>query len=140
MLYFVYEICAGNIQAKKGAYSMIFIAGISPRLRQLGYAHAICPVCRANVQLHIVKQSQCISLFFIPLIPFGGEYIATCAGCASVFALRKEAGKGFEREPERALTPDDLELIKNNHATRCSRCDYRAQPGYAYCPGCGERL
>ena len=119
---------------------MIFIAGISPRLRQLGYTRAACPACGADGRLHIVKQSQCVSLFFIPLIPFGGEYTATCGGCASVFALSKEAGKRFEREPEQPLSPYDLELIKNNHSVCCSRCAHRAQPGYAYCPGCGERL
>ena len=119
---------------------MIFIAGISPRLRQLGYARATCPACGASGRLHIVKQSQCVSLFFIPLIPFGGEYIATCGGCASVFALRKEAGREFERRPEQPFSPYDLELIKNNHSVCCSRCRHRAQPGYAYCPGCGGRL
>jgi len=119
---------------------MIFIAGVSPRLRQLGYAQTTCPACNAGGRLHIVKQSQCISLFFIPLIPLGGEYIVTCGGCASVFALRKEAGREFERAPERPLNPYDLELITNNHAGRCFKCGQRAQPGYVYCPACGERL
>ena len=119
---------------------MIFIAGVSPRLRQLGFAGGVCPACGVSGRLHIVKQSQYISLFFIPLIPFGGEYIATCGGCASVSALRKESGKRFEREPERPLGLHDLELIKNNHGARCSRCGRRAEPGYVYCPGCGDRL
>ncbi|MCL2856510.1 MAG: zinc ribbon domain-containing protein [Oscillospiraceae bacterium] len=119
---------------------MIFIAGISPRLKQLGFAGGICSTCKASGRLHIVKQSQCVSLFFIPLIPFGGEYIATCGSCASVFALRKEAGKRFEREPERPLSSHDFEVIKNNHCMRCSRCGHRAEPGFVYCPGCGSRL
>jgi len=119
---------------------MIFIAGVSPRLKQLGIAGGLCPVCGASGRLHIVKQSQCVSLFFIPLIPFGGEYTATCGSCASVFALRKEAGKRFEREPGRHLGHYDLELIKNNQTQRCTQCGHRAEPGFTYCPGCGSRL
>ena len=119
---------------------MIFIAGVSPRIKQLGFAGGVCPACGASGRLHIVRQSQCVSLFFIPLIPFGGEYIATCGSCASVCALRKEAGKLFERDPGLPLHPHDLELIRDNRVLRCSRCGHRAQPGFVYCPGCGDRL
>ena len=119
---------------------MFFIVGVSPRLRQLGSASGVCPACHTSGRLCIVKRSQWATLFFIPLIPFGGEYIATCNGCASVLAVRKDAGRRFERDPGAPLGLYDFEIVQDNHGPRCPRCGHRANPGYAFCPGCGSRL
>ena len=119
---------------------MIFIAGVSPRLKQMGQANGGCPACNVSGQLYIVKQYRCVTFFFIPVIPFGGEYIATCGSCASMMALRKDAGKQMERNPDHPIGPYDLEIVSNNHGPRCPRCGRRIGAGYSFCPGCGVKL
>ena len=119
---------------------MFFIAGVSPRLRQLGIASSACPACKESGRLHIVKQCQSISVFFIPLFSFGADYIATCGSCASIMALAGKIGKRLEKDPSMPLDPHDLQVVKNNHAPKCPNCRWRASTGYSFCPGCGHRL
>ena len=119
---------------------MFFIAGVSPRLRQLSVANGSCPACKESGRLHIVKQSQSLSVFFIPLLSFSVDYIATCGGCASIMALSGKTGKKLEKDTSIPLSPDDLQIVKNNHGSRCPHCRWRASSIYSFCPGCGGKL
>ena len=119
---------------------MIFVAGVSPRLKQLGMIKGACPACAESGRLHIVKQCQAFSLFFIPVLSFGCGYIVTCASCASIMALRKNTGKKLEKDPAMSIGHDDLELLKNNHGPRCPHCKGRASDAFNFCPGCGSKL
>lgn len=119
---------------------MIFVAGVSPKLKQTGTAECICPACGSAARLHIVKQYSVVTLFFIPVIPFGAEYIATCPVCASVLGLPKEVGRNLERNPGANLDPRDLTVIKSNMGMHCRSCGSRVQQDQNFCPKCGERL
>ena len=120
---------------------MIFIAGLSPRLKQLGVASATCPGCGLGGRLNIVRQGQYISLFFIPIIPLGrGEYIATCGGCAGIFLLNQQAGRRFERSPDIPIGRGEFELYRQGYGGACNHCGRPAEEGHTFCPGCGNRI
>jgi len=120
---------------------MFFIVGVNPRLRPLGAANGVCPACKnEGGQLHIVKQHQSLSVFFLPLFSFGSDYIATCGSCASVMSLEGKTGKRLEKDPSMPIPPGDLQVVKNNNLPRCRGCGRRASFGYSFCPGCGGGL
>ncbi|MCL2580641.1 MAG: zinc ribbon domain-containing protein [Oscillospiraceae bacterium] len=119
---------------------MIFIAGVSPRLKQLGMVKGACPACSETGRMHIVKQCQSLSVFFLPLLSFGCGYIVTCSGCASIMVLRKNTGKKLEKDPGTPVSQYDLEMLKNNHGPRCPHCKGRASDDFNFCPSCGSKL
>jgi len=120
---------------------MFFIVGVNPRLRPLCAAHGACPACGKEVgHMHITKQCQSLSVFFVPLVSFGADYIATCGNCASVMSLNRKTGKQLEKDPSMPLGPYDLQVVKNNNQPRCAGCGRRANSSYSFCPGCGGRL
>jgi len=119
---------------------MIFIGGVGSHIKAVGAVEGTCPACGRSASLHVTKKYSVVTLFFIPVIPFGAEYIATCPSCASLMELRRDKGKQIEKQPGAILYPDDLQVLKNNRGITCSRCGARVQPGQNYCPTCGERL
>jgi len=120
--------------------SMIFVAGISPKLKPTGSTECPCPACGRIASLYIVKQYSAVTLFFIPVILFGAEYIATCSSCASTLALPKDKGRALERDSGARLYPEDLSIVKNNAGQCCNRCESRVQPDQNFCPKCGGKL
>jgi Zn finger protein HypA/HybF involved in hydrogenase expression len=118
---------------------MFFVAGLSPKLYQIGSVTGECPACGGE-KLFLVKKSQALSIFFIPVVKFGGEYLATCGTCASVMELHKEAGKRAEKDLHTTLSAHEMRVIKNNAGHRCSQCGRRVYEDESYCPGCGHKL
>lgn len=119
---------------------MFLIAGLNPKLQQMGAADGECPACGARGKLFLVKQSQALTLFFISVFKFGGEYIATCSSCASVMELDKDAGRRAERDPGATLYAAELHVIKNNARPVCPGCGRRVADDHSFCPGCGHKL
>lgn len=119
---------------------MFLIAGLSPKISHVGSVDGHCPACGSKGKLFVVKQSQALSLFFIPLLKFGGEYLATCGRCASVMEVEREAGKRTERDLGTSLKAGEMQVVKNNYGPTCSACGRRVYSDQSYCPGCGEKL
>ena len=119
---------------------MIFIGGISPRIKPAGVASGTCPACGRAASIHVSKKYSVVTLFFIPVIPYGTEYIATCSSCASVMLLQKEKGRAVEHDPAAVIDGSELQILKNNVGTTCPGCNARISSNRNYCPTCGERL
>ena len=119
---------------------MFFIAGFGSRIRERSPAKGICPACGEIGFLHIVRESQTLSLFFIPVASFGGKYLATCTACASVMELSREAGKRCEKDPTGQIGYGELTVLKNNYAAKCPCCGRKIFDDHIYCPRCGEKV
>jgi len=119
---------------------MIFIGGVSPRVKPSGNAACSCPACHKDTTLFACKKETVFSLFFIPIIPFHTSYILTCPICASVMGLDKEKGRNLERNPHMRLFPEDLTILQNNAGTLCPHCGGPVSGGQNFCPACGQRL
>ena len=67
-----------------------------------------------------------ISLFFIPLIPIKrGEPFLECNRCGGVF---DETGHPY-------VSP-----VEDRSAGTCPQCGRPINPGFRYCPNCGQRI
>lgn len=119
---------------------MIFIAGVGSRIKPSGNAACTCPACGKSVSLHLCKRYNIVTLFFVPLVPFGANYLATCPSCASVLGVDAKQGRLVERKPGADISPDNLEIVQNNAALICNRCGGRVEHEQNFCPTCGYRL
>lgn len=119
---------------------MIFIGGVSPKIKPSGNAQGVCPACNRRVSFHACKKYSVVTLFFIPVIPFGASYLVTCSACASVLSLSKDKGRALETGKLHTIEYADLEILQNNAGRACPRCDGRVETGQKYCPTCGEKL
>ena len=75
---------------------MFFIMGSDGKVQQLGNVSAVCSRCGRR-SFSLCKSYEYIHLFFIPVFRYHVQYIATCPGCASVYAVDPEAGKEVEK-------------------------------------------
>lgn len=62
---------------------MLVIFGFKHSSRNLGLAQATCPHCGNRAAQRVDRDKRAFSVFFIPLIPLGSSYSATCTACAS---------------------------------------------------------
>lgn len=60
---------------------MLVIFGIKNSSRNLGLAQATCPRCGHRAAQRVDRRKRAFSLFFIPIIPLGSSYEATCTAC-----------------------------------------------------------
>ena len=118
---------------------MFFIAGVGSRVKPTGSGDCICPACGRQVSLHTLKKYSVVTFFFVPIIPFGTNYLATCPSCASVMQLDKGKGRSLERDPETRLYPEDLQVVQNNAGPTCLHCGARVSQSQNFCPNCGEQ-
>lgn len=65
---------------------MFVIFGLSPKSKTIGQGIFQCPRCRSAQGYKLQKRKQCISLFFIPLIPIKRlEDLVKCNQCKTQF-------------------------------------------------------
>ena len=102
-----------------------FIGGVQPKKRKIGDQPRTCPSCGLP-SARLKRVDYYISLFFIPLIPIKqGERFLECERCGGVFSESGETHiAAFRPQPSRA----------------CPRCGETVDPGFLYCPHCGNRL
>jgi len=120
---------------------LFFIAGITPKSKSLGRCKCVCPFCGKAADLQISKNYSVFTFFFIPIVPFGGSYHATCPNCAGVMNLSKEKGKAFEQNHNSVICGGDLHVMQNNagHHT-CPSCGTPIITNQNFCYHCGARL
>ena len=53
-------------------------------------APAVCPNCHNHVFMHHIKSEKKVSLYFVPLIPYGTDEYLSCPTCRHGLQLRPE--------------------------------------------------
>jgi len=119
---------------------LFLIAGIIPKNKPLGGCRCVCPACGRTADLQINKKYSVFTFFFIPIIPFGGSYHATCPNCASVMKLSKEKGRAFEHNNGSVIYGGDLHITQNNAGHACPSCGTQIITNQNFCYQCGSRL
>ena len=103
---------------------MIFIAGVSPKIKILDRNPRRCPVCGLN-QAHYKRMDHYLSLFFIPILRVKkGEPFIMCDRCERSF---KEFGP-------------DLTRPQREGAGTCRYCGKDVGGGFKFCPYCGKQI
>ena len=62
---------------------MRFIVGFKNSARTLRLAQATCPHCGNRAGQRGDRRTRAFSVFFIPIIPLGSSYEATCTACGA---------------------------------------------------------
>ena len=57
-------------------------------------APAVCPNCHNHVFMHHIKSEKKVSLYFVPLIPYGTDEYLACPTCRHGLQLRPEQRDG----------------------------------------------
>jgi hypothetical protein len=68
----------------------MIIFGFRTFVVQLGIVQSACSAAGHEVAWRIVRARRVFTLFFIPVIPYRTQYIATCTYCGSVEVIDKE--------------------------------------------------
>lgn len=121
---------------------MFFIMGSDGKVQPLGDVSAACARCGRRGMFSLCKSYQYIHLFFIPVFRYHVQYIATCPGCASVWAVDPEAGRAVEKGRLAELPASAMTLIRGTDAApgACPRCGAQNPQGSLFCNRCGGRL
>jgi len=70
----------------------------SGQAKDLGeVAPARCPRCRNDVYLHFVKSEKRVSLYFVPLVPYGSDEYLLCPICGNGLQVRPEHRPAIDR-------------------------------------------
>jgi uncharacterized protein YbaR (Trm112 family) len=93
---------------------MVVVFGWGGETKDLGeVAPAICPRCRNTVFLHHIRTDKRVSLYFIPLVPYGTDEYLACPICRNGLQVRKEQRAAIEgmrnetRQFRRGVIPED---------------------------------
>jgi ribosomal protein S27AE len=106
-------------------WGFIFIGGVQPRKRRVDDQPRTCPSCGLP-SARLKRLDYYISLFFIPLIPIKqGEQFLECERCGGVFSETGEVKR---------------EAYPRVSSETCPRCGDVVDPGFRYCPHCGQQL
>ena len=74
---------------------MLVIFGFKNSARNLGLAQAICPRCGHRAAQRVDRRKRAFSVFFIPIIPLGSSYEATCTACGSTTKISRDQAEGI---------------------------------------------
>jgi uncharacterized CHY-type Zn-finger protein len=103
---------------------MIFIAGVSPKIKILDQNPRRCPICGLN-QAYYKRVDHYLSLFFIPIIRVKkGEPFIMCDGCEQTL---HEFGLDYTRQHQA-------------EAGTCRYCGKTLGGDFKFCPYCGRPL
>jgi RNA polymerase subunit RPABC4/transcription elongation factor Spt4 len=103
---------------------MIFIAGVSPKIKVLDQNPRRCPVCGLH-QAYNKRTDHYLSLFFIPILRVKkGEPFLACDRC---------------EQTAQAPGPD-LTRQQYEEARTCRYCGKALNKDFKYCPQCGKRI
>lgn len=103
---------------------MIFIGGITPKIKILDEQPVLCPVC-GLAQARYKRVDHYINIFFIPVLRVKkGEPFLMCERCERAV---QEMGPEYEQY-----------LEQGNAA--CPECGRSLHPEFTYCPHCGKKI
>jgi len=64
--------------------------GLRRRAQRLGTVLQLCSRCHTPAAQSVIRVRTFFTLFFVPLIPLGSKYRATCTLCGSTVSIPKE--------------------------------------------------
>ena len=103
---------------------MIFIAGVTPKIKVLDQNPRRCPVCGLN-QAYYKRMDHYLSLFFIPILRVKkGEPFIMCDRCEQTF---HELGADFTSHQQKG-------------AQTCRYCGKNVGSDFKFCPYCGKNI
>jgi RNA polymerase subunit RPABC4/transcription elongation factor Spt4 len=103
---------------------MIFIAGVSPKIKVLDQNPRRCPVCGLH-QAYNKRMDHYLSLFFIPILRVKkGEPFLACDRC----------------EQTAQAPGSDLTQPPREEAKACRYCGKNVGNDFKFCPYCGKRV
>jgi DNA-directed RNA polymerase subunit RPC12/RpoP len=103
---------------------MIFIAGVSPKIKVLDQNPRRCPACGLH-QAYYKRTDHYLSLFFIPILRVKkGEPFIKCDRCEQKL---HEFGPDFNRQ-------------QNEGSQSCRYCGKDVGNDFKFCPYCGKRI
>jgi hypothetical protein len=65
----------------KGVTHMLFLFGLRTRAKSLGQVERLCSKCARPTVHNAVESRRWFTLFFIPVIPLGGNQVVRCGVC-----------------------------------------------------------
>lgn len=74
---------------------MFFIFGVRNSSRNLGLSQATCLNCGNVAAQRVDRRKRTFSLFFIPVIPLGSSYTATCTACGITTKIDRSRADGI---------------------------------------------
>ncbi len=77
------------------AGGMLFIFGFKNSSRNLGLAQAVCPRCGRRAAQRVDRRKRAFSVFFIPIVPLGSSYEATCTACGVSTGISRTQAEGI---------------------------------------------
>jgi len=103
---------------------MFFIAGISPKIRQLDNNPRRCSACGLS-RAYLRRMDHYLSLFFIPVLRVKkGEPFIICDRC-------EQKASGLNAGYFTGTDPSQL---------RCPTCGSNVLSDFKYCPYCGKSI
>ena len=103
---------------------MIFIAGVSPKIKVLDQNPRRCPACGLH-QAYYKRMDHYLSLFFIPILRVKkGEPFIICDRC---------------EQTANTIGPD-FNQPQTKDARTCRYCGKALDEDFKYCPHCGKRI
>lgn len=121
---------------------MFFIMGIQPGKKSLNLNQMIvCRNCGKYGRLEVYVVYTVLSLFFIPVLKWGKQYMIQTSCCGYTAPIDRELGKKIERGEVTSL-PEDIipENFRSVRNRRCGGCGFETEEDYQFCPKCGRRM
>lgn len=121
---------------------MFFIFGISTKEKELDFSQTtICPSCGAYGRLEAFMTYTFFSLFFIPLFKWNKKYYIRSTCCGGLYTIDDDLGKAMERGERSSIKESDLNPVNTGHNREkyCPSCNFPMEPGFEYCPKCGNK-
>lgn len=78
---------------------MFFIVGARPQVRELRTLTMVCWKCSTPSAHRLTQVKNHVTLFFIPLIPFGSKRILQCLLCGANQELTEEQSRDILNLP-----------------------------------------
>lgn len=114
------------------------IFGIQSKERSVKeYDNIVCPDCNRLSRAELFESYTYFHFFFIPIFKWNKKYFVKLRCCGNVYIVDQQYISELKNS-------DDIDFTKLNKYQRagnlCYNCGKLSNPGFSYCPYCGEKL
>jgi len=79
----------------------MIIFGIRRLRTQLAVVLAVCQFCTRPCAHTVIRTRRWFTLFFLPVIPLGTQYVSVCSMCGAPLSIDREAAGELQRQGAR---------------------------------------